>query len=74
MTDKLKPCPWCGNDARLVKEEIHFPNSQNNLWAVTCDTENCPAGNIVQDGEMGGFIYSWPKDEAIEIWNRRSAS
>jgi len=68
---KLKPCPWCGHYPALEKEVIHYPNSKNNLWAVVCRTENCPASNIVQDGEMGGFIYSWPMDKAIAIWNRR---
>lgn len=67
----LEPCPFCGEAPEIEKEIIMFPNSRNNSWCVVCRTEDCPAANAVQDGEMGGFVYSWPKDEAIERWNRR---
>lgn len=56
---KLKPCPFCGHEARLTYSTDNHKNPY-----VTCDTDNCPARNP----------YQWhyrTEDEAISAWNHR---
>jgi hypothetical protein len=73
MDTELKPCPFCGGPGVLELEECHFPSRRKpKYYAVKCETSGCPASNIAQDGEMGGFFNSWPKDEAIAVWNKRA--
>lgn len=59
MSD-LKPCPFCGGEARLTysMDNHHHPY-------VTCDTPRCPGRNT----------YQWhyhTEAEAIEAWNKRA--
>lgn len=54
MTE-LKPCPFCGQTARL---EFH-PGSMNMYW-VGCTNPHC---NVV--------VYADDKEKAIAQWNRR---
>ena len=59
MNEKLKPCPFCGNPAKLRyecdKREII------DLWCVQCENELCYA--------MTG--WETKKEWAIKRWNRR---
>lgn len=59
MIEELKPCPFCGGEARLTYSTDNHKNPY-----VTCDTDNCPARNP----------YQWhyrTEDEAISAWNHR---
>lgn len=59
MSEELKPCPFCGGEARLTYSTDNHKNPY-----VTCDTDNCPARNP----------YQWhyrTEDEAISAWNHR---
>ena len=56
----LKPCPFCGSEARLT----YSTNNPRQPY-VTCDTPKCPGCNP----------YQWhyhTEEEAIEAWNRRT--
>ena len=70
MSDKLKPCPFCGGKAEIIERfnsfaRVNFYNigcTDNALCiAWICTDKNCNC----QDG------YSI-KSEAISAWNRRS--
>ena len=68
MTDKLKPCPFCGREAILVKNEhprLHRP-SRNGQYHVACYECDLMMG---YDEDYGGQFDT--KEEAIEAWNRR---
>lgn len=59
MKNELKPCPFCGSEARLT-----YSTDNHRQPYVTCDTPKCPGCNP----------YQWhyhTEEEAIEAWNRR---
>ena len=60
MTEKLKPCPFCGNVAYIV-EYI----SGCNAYHVACRNSKCFM-------EIGLPIWCKSKTEAIKAWNRRA--
>lgn len=54
---ELKPCPFCGSDAKL---EQHYPYMQRRIVSKICCTK-CRANSGI-----------WGmKNKAIEAWNRR---
>lgn len=57
MADKLKPCPFCGGEATLVKD-IYNDQLYN---YVICSNDDCNANTGRCDTE----------DEAITKWNNR---
>ena len=56
--DELKPCPFCGGEARLEPELKSVEDYSDFHW-VTC--RECYAMSLGTYGE----------DKAIEAWNRR---
>lgn len=65
---RLKPCPFCGGEAkiRMVEcrdSECHY--SDWNIFCLTCDAEM----NVAADNYYGRKSYS--RDEAVEFWNTR---
>ena len=56
--NKLKPCPFCGGDARVF--EAH-DNMQRKIYGVAC--VDCIA--------IVSFNGGTKEQEAIEAWNRR---
>ena len=62
MSDKLKPCPFCGGNADI--EDISGPEDMNAILMMVC--KKC--GGSASFG-MGGRDAT--KDEAITAWNRR---
>lgn len=77
MIDKLKPCPFCGGDARVYKTSTHYSaESWGDNWKVACN--ECNMGSMHEystevyrnkHGEV--TIEHDGKKEAIEAWNRR---
>jgi hypothetical protein len=55
--DELKPCPFCGEKARLFE--------QHGVWSVWCVNEDCPATSVLVEG------YS--REEVVPAWNRRDS-
>lgn len=55
MSEELKPCPFCGQPAKLVWQSFISE-------AVACENEDCIIG---PDAETGPYCWS------AEAWNRR---
>ena len=60
MSDKLKPCPFCGSEA------IIFPPQEKDMdtWAAVCQHPEC--------GCNARILFCDTKESAIEQWNRRN--
>lgn len=60
MSEKLKPCPFCGGDA-VMKIQKHIPNGYD--YTPTCHDPSC----------AGRLTKKWINEaDAIEAWNRRA--
>ena len=58
MSDKLKPCPFCGGEAKLVG---FVDDEEEERWSALC-----PQCGI-------GLVIEWREEKyAIEKWNRRA--
>ena len=58
MTEKLKPCPFCGGEARLVND-----TSGKSVWTVSCESQECYVSPEAANYDKA----EW----AIAAWNRR---
>ncbi len=67
MSDiELKPCPFCGSEAVIVRSWAY------KFYSVSCNNEkDCMGDNMEQD-EQGGFAceYTSPS-QAAKAWNTR---
>lgn len=63
MSEKLKPCPFCGVEAS-VKYAAIGKGSAKGYW-VSCDNGDCR-----EDIECATYAFD-TEAEAIEAWNRR---
>lgn len=69
--DRLKPCPFCGGEARLIEAEIGmFEDGYAVYCDGTCDVKMGVGGRL-------GEAYKWTptfrtEAEAIEAWNTRA--
>lgn len=64
---KLKPCPFCGGEAKL-KADVRYPRPERNpkrAYEVVCQNYNCIIG-LCDDR------YYLTEKEAIEAWNTRA--
>ena len=69
MTDKLKPCPFCGGNAKLITSapsKLFSDEGETIHFKVKCDADDT--------GCIGAFVNLWEitKERAIEKWNRRA--
>ncbi len=67
---KLRPCPFCGGEAAIIKNS--FP--PRNTWRhPSCLTGGCP-GSVSEQDEQGGSDCDCSTDEeAAELWNTRAS-
>lgn len=74
----IKPCPFCGSVARLVKisEGTTYRNHIHDSFSVSCSGCDMviPAfySDIYQDDKGNLVIKSNGAIEAIKMWNRRA--
>ena len=63
---ELKPCPFCGGEARLV---TYTTSGVPHRCAAYCECEKCgaEAASRVDTSGDGEFLF-----KAIDIWNRRA--
>lgn len=82
MTEKLKPCPFCGGEAIIqltddegnFKDESYLENAYSGIgYVITHDVVDangcCPIAKDWFEAQ-GCYIYA-SKQEAINAWNRR---
>ena len=67
MQTELKPCPFCGGEAILIKdfkegEALHHPSV-----VVKCDTCGCNTGHYI----VGCYGMGATMRDVINAWNRR---
>lgn len=82
MTEKLRPCPFCGGEARLqltddegnFRDESYLENPYSGVGYVIVhdisDSETCPIATD-PDSSQGSYIYA-SKEAAINAWNGRT--
>ena len=63
MKDKLKPCPFCGQNNIM----IHNYDKENNRWSVD---HYCK--HDVDDLTIVIDVYGYSREEVVEMWNRRA--
>lgn len=83
MTEKLRPCPFCGGEAKIqltdyegnFKDESYLENTYSGVgYVIMHDTSNstdgCPIATD-SDSSQGIYIYA-SKEAAINAWNGRT--
>lgn len=58
MSEELKPCPFCGGEAK--KQAVKTTILGDTYWGIKCTKCNC--------GTVGYLNYNY----AIKAWNRRA--
>lgn len=60
MTEQLKPCPFCGEQPRMMA----YAGDVGGVH-IECETPDCPASPISTGGSMMDPLIAW------NAWNRR---
>lgn len=66
MFEELKPCPFCGGEARI--------NKSSNVWYIECGKCNAFMGsrNLSWSASKGDLSFD-NEGDCIKAWNRRAA-
>ena len=80
MAEKLKPCPFCGGEARLVvcdsegnaHDESYEADPYSGLsYAIVHGSDDCCGECPVSTSDLLPWLYE-TREEATAAWNRRS--
>ena len=67
MSEELKPCPFCGSEARLLDEaDYNYRKIGGEDYTVGCKNPDCLV--FVTDMDLVGS-----KEDCIRLWNQRWA-
>ena len=79
MMSKLKPCPFCGGEAKLRRVSTGYstsPTTIRDAWEVKCDKSCCTTARyesrIWQDCNGEVVIEQNGAENAADAWNRRA--
>ena len=62
-TKRLKPCPFCGSEVKMLFDIGYVPSGENSGYYVSCPTLGCIGSHTHRR-------YDTP-EELIEAWNNR---
>ena len=62
MSEKLKPCPFCGGEARVYLNFVPTSDGLDEVNQYECGCERCGIA----------FYGLWERDRVVNEWNRRS--
>lgn len=65
---ELKPCPFCGGEAILYKEEIPDGKISYHTARIKCDNCGCATRQYIIDGYYGSTDTV---EDCISTWNNR---
>lgn len=66
-TDELRPCPFCGGKAKVMKLDLDSIDEGWQLWGVWCEDD------LNEKYAHGHYIDNYAtKEEAVAAWNRRA--
>jgi len=74
--EKLKPCPFCGEDKDISIKERHYHGlpleiNGKKFWRVECLPCDAQTGDCF-DGDASLFGFRDGREMAIKAWNRRN--
>lgn len=62
MSEELKPCPFCGDDAEIMIKD----GSHAKAYDIKCMNDCCYLA-------YGAYWFFDTKEEAIQAWNKRES-
>ena len=68
LASELRPCPFCGDDATLVKDKNPDGQCSYKIAYVKCNSCGCRSAAFIVDGYYGAKATV---RDAIKSWNRR---
>ena len=63
-SEEVKPCPFCGGEAKLVKGIKYIDNKETSIWQYVCNNKDC----LIYEGYAR---YQLSEEEALKAWTRR---
>jgi Lar family restriction alleviation protein len=64
MSEKLKPCPFCGSENKYNHGEVRIHQTMATNYYAVCENPKCEIKPRTK-------LYQWKKD-ATKAWNRRA--
>lgn len=80
MSEELRPCPFCGGEARLVvcdsegnvRDESYEADPYSGLsYAIVHGSDDCCGECPISTSDLLPWLYE-TREEAIAAWNRRA--
>ena len=79
MTEKLKPCPFCGGEADSESWDAGWDCHGENVWFARVVCQSCGASfelehhgdDLLRDDDVVGETCRALEEEAARLWNRR---